>query len=219
MTNYHYGGFWRRLLAFIIDKAIVYALCLSFSLILLLAVGLGSDILTITASPLEKISHGAGAFAFLSVFLSIIIDMTYFTWFHGISGQTPGKMLLRLRVIGANGEPITPGTAFLRWTGYLLSGIVFFSGFLWIAFDRRKQGWHDKIALTLVVRINKVPAPFPSEYPDLSSSPSPASPSGTIISDVPSSDETSETGASTDGKYQTPASQAEKWLDKPGEIL
>jgi uncharacterized RDD family membrane protein YckC len=201
MTNYLYGGFWRRLLAFMIDKTIVYALCLSISLIVLLAAGLGSDILTISASPLEKISRGAGAFAFLSVFLSIIIDMTYFTWFHGISGQTPGKMLLRLRVIGANGKPITPGTAFLRWTGYLLSGLVFFSGFLWIAFDRRKQGWHDKIALTLVVRMNINSAPLPPESPDLLSSPSPPVFSENPLPDAPSFDQTDETGISTDEKY------------------
>lgn len=163
MTNEHYGGFWRRLLAFMIDKTIVYALSLNISLIALFAVGLGNDIMSILQSPPEQISRGIGAFTFLCVFLSLLIDMTYFTWFHGVSGQTPGKMLLHLRVIAVSGEHVTAGTAFLRWSGYLISGLFFSLGFLWIAFDRKKQGWHDKIAMTLVVCVDKVPATAPPE--------------------------------------------------------
>jgi uncharacterized RDD family membrane protein YckC len=155
MENRHYGGFWRRLLAFVIDKTIIYALSLNVSLIALLIVGLGGDIMTLLHSSTEEITGKIGALTTLCVFLSFIIDMAYFTWFHGVNGQTPGKMLLRLRVIAASGEPITPGTAFLRWTGYLISGLFFFLGFFWIAIDRRKQGWHDKIALTLVVPVVK----------------------------------------------------------------
>ena len=47
---------------------------------------------------------------------------------------------------------MTFGLAFLRWVGYILSGIFLYLGFLWIAWDGRKQGWHDKIAGTVVVR-------------------------------------------------------------------
>jgi hypothetical protein len=47
---------------------------------------------------------------------------------------------------------MTPGIAFLRCVGYLISGPVLCLGFLWIAFDGKKQGWHDKIAATLVIR-------------------------------------------------------------------
>ena len=93
-----------------------------------------------------------GVFALLYLAASLLAGMTYFTWFHGIAGRTPGKMLLGLRVIQASGDPMTPGIAFLRWVGYLISGPVFCLGFLWVAFDGRKQGWHDKIAATLVIR-------------------------------------------------------------------
>ncbi len=172
MKNRHYGGFWRRLLAFMIDKTIVYALSLNVSLIALLIVGLGGDIMTLLHSSTEEITGKIGALTTLCVFLSLIIDMAYFTWFHGINGQTPGKMLLRLRVIAASGEPITPGTAFLRWTGYVISGLFFFLGFFWIAIDRRKQGWHDKIALTLVVPVTKIHG-TPAGEPSTDNSPSP----------------------------------------------
>ncbi len=81
-----------------------------------------------------------------------ITDMIYFIWFHGSVGQTPGKMLLGLRVIQASGEKMTFGVAFLRWVGTLVSGLFLSLGYLWIAIDGKKQGWHDKIAATLVIR-------------------------------------------------------------------
>lgn len=153
MEERRYGGFWKRLLAFMIDKTIIYALSLNISLIILLAAGIGNDVMSIIQAPPEKLSRGIGAFAAVSTLLSILIDMTYFTWFTGVSGQTPGKMLMRLRVIAASGDAITTGTAFLRWTGCIVSGVAFFLGFLWIPFDRKKQGWHDKIAMTVVVHV------------------------------------------------------------------
>jgi uncharacterized RDD family membrane protein YckC len=66
-------------------------------------------------------------------------------------------MLMRVQVIQISGEPLTFGLAFLRWVGYIVSGVFLYVGFLWVAWDGRKQGWHDKIAGTLVVH----PAPQP----------------------------------------------------------
>ena len=82
--------------------------------------------------------------------------MAYFTYFHGTTGQTPGKRLLGLRVVQETGEPIGLGTAFLRWVGYIVSGIPMLMGFLWAGADRRKQGWHDKIAGTVVIDLYQV---------------------------------------------------------------
>ncbi len=77
--------------------------------------------------------------------------IAYFTYFHGTTGRTPGKMLLGLQVLSADGTPISFGIAFLRAVGYLVSGALFNIGFIWVAFDKRKQGWHDKIAGTVVI--------------------------------------------------------------------
>jgi uncharacterized RDD family membrane protein YckC len=63
-------------------------------------------------------------------------------------------MLLKLKVIRTTGRNLSFGCAFLRFIGYLISGIVLFLGFIWAAFDGRKQGWHDKLAGTLVVIVN-----------------------------------------------------------------
>lgn len=152
MAGRRYGGFWRRSFAFLIDEVILYFISMILFLIGLLALGLKGNVMErVMASP-EDMTHGMGLFGLLYLAASLLAGMTYFTWFHGVGGRTPGKILLGLRVIQASGDPMTPGVAFLRWVGYLISGPVFCLGFLWIAFDGRKQGWHDKIAATLVVR-------------------------------------------------------------------
>ncbi len=150
MTDKRFGGFWRRLFAFCIDKVILYLLSLILFLIGILALRLGG-------ASIERIvmtgvlPRGMGLFMIAFIFTAILTDMVYFIWFHGSIGQTPGKMLFGLRVIQVSGEKMTFGVAFLRWVGYLISGLFFWLGFLWIAFDGRKQGWHDKIAATLVI--------------------------------------------------------------------
>jgi uncharacterized RDD family membrane protein YckC len=89
----------------------------------------------------------------MSCLLYSVIMFAYFTYFHGATGRTPGKMLLGLQVVSADGVPISFGTAFLRTVGYLISSLLFTFplGFIWAAFDKRKQGWHDKIAGTVVI--------------------------------------------------------------------
>jgi uncharacterized RDD family membrane protein YckC len=71
-------------------------------------------------------------------------------------GATPGKMLVKAKIDTANGlaQP-SAGRLIGRFFAYFASIIPVFLGFLWIAFDRRKQGWHDKIAGTVVIRASK----------------------------------------------------------------
>jgi uncharacterized RDD family membrane protein YckC len=152
MTSRRYGGFWRRFFAFLIDGIILYFVSMILFLIGLLVLGLKGEMLSRILSSFGDPADGIGPFALLYIASSLLVGMIYFTGFHGIAGRTPGKMLLDLRVIQASGDTITPGIAFLRWVGYLISGPLFGLGFLWVAFDGRKQGWHDKIAATLVIR-------------------------------------------------------------------
>lgn len=156
MADKRFGGFWRRLLAYGIDSIILYLVSLILILIGILALKLGGvsfgSIVMMGDLPL-----GAGLFAAVYVVTTLLTGMIYFIWFHGTVGQTPGKMLFGLRVIQISGEKMTLGVAFLRWVGCLVSGLVFLLGFIWIAFDGRKQGWHDKIAATLVIRMGNKP--------------------------------------------------------------
>lgn len=68
------------------------------------------------------------------------------------NGQTPGKMIMNLRVIKVDGTPISDAEAVLRYVGYLINSPIFMLGWLWATWDPNNQGWHDKIARTYVVK-------------------------------------------------------------------
>lgn len=70
-----------------------------------------------------------------------------------IKQATPGKMAVSAKVVDAKtGHAASKGQLIGRYLAYYLSIIPFFLGFIWVAFDRRKQGWHDKLAGTVVIR-------------------------------------------------------------------
>ena len=141
------GGFWIRFIAITIDNIILNILSFILIFIGLIALGLGP-------SGFEEL-EGERIFSFLVPFyiFNIIITIAYYTYFHGSTGQTPGKMICRLKVVCLNGEPLGYGKAFLRWIGYIISSFIFCLGFLWAAWDKNKQAWHDKIVGTYVIRI------------------------------------------------------------------
>ena len=66
---------------------------------------------------------------------------------------TPGKMAIGARIVDAKtgGKPSTR-QLLIRYLGYYVAMLPLFIGILWVAFDPRKQGWHDKLAGTVVVR-------------------------------------------------------------------
>jgi len=66
---------------------------------------------------------------------------------------TPGKMLLGLKIVDANTlGALSTGQLFGRYFSYIVSAIPIYFGFFWIGWDARKQGWHDKLSGTLVIR-------------------------------------------------------------------
>jgi uncharacterized RDD family membrane protein YckC len=85
--------------------------------------------------------------------MSMMIGCFYFTYCHGVTGQTIGKWICGLKVVKKNGESLGLGLAFLRWIGYWVSSFFLCFGFIWIAFSKQKQGWHDKIAGSYVIRV------------------------------------------------------------------
>ncbi|WP_342616982.1 RDD family protein [Rhodoferax sp. GW822-FHT02A01] len=85
--------------------------------------------------------------------INFLLPAALVIWLWVRWGATPGKMAMSARIVDADsGAPLTTGRSAIRYLGYFLSMIPFGVGFLWVAFDRRKQGWHDKIANSVVVR-------------------------------------------------------------------
>jgi len=132
-----FAGFWIRVLAFILDGVIVL----------------------IPLWLLSFMSGGAAAIGFepfmkqleQSTPIHLIIILYLFACLI-IFGRTPGKALLKLRIVDVrSGDRPSALRLIVRHLGYVLSGCLNL-GFLWVAFDQRKQGWHDKIAGTTVIR-------------------------------------------------------------------
>jgi len=100
---------------------------------------------------LERVDEGAfvGLWDFL---LQVVLPAVAVILFWRYRGATPGKMAISAKIVDAKtaGPPAT-GKLILRYFAYLASTLPLFLGFLWIAFDDRKQAFHDKIAGTLVI--------------------------------------------------------------------
>ncbi|HEY8732812.1 MAG TPA: RDD family protein [Candidatus Limnocylindria bacterium] len=86
--------------------------------------------------------------------LSTLIGLAYFLYFWSSygHGQTIGNRVMKIRVVKTNGSELSLTDAFIRYIGLILSCVVIFIGVIWVAFDANKQGWHDKIAGTYVVK-------------------------------------------------------------------
>ena len=132
-----YGGFWRRWLALLIDVAL--AGLLLFPLMRLLG---------ISNEALADVGVRASAKQVMFNIPSIIAGVLFLYY----RSATPGKLIMDLRVVDARSlGRLSLGQAVGRQLAYILSSF-FFLGFIWIAFDVRKQGWHDKLAGTVVIR-------------------------------------------------------------------
>jgi uncharacterized RDD family membrane protein YckC len=120
-----YAGFWIRALAMLIDGII----------------------LNIVGAILGKIlGPNVGGI------LSLGINVAYFIYFIGSSGQTPGKMVCGIKVINADGSDLNFQKAFLRWLGYIISTLTIFIGYIMAAFDEpEKRALHDRIFDTRVI--------------------------------------------------------------------
>jgi uncharacterized RDD family membrane protein YckC len=129
-----YAGFWARAAAFVLDGVIVTVI-----LVPLLVLGFG--IREVSLDPAEQ---WWDLIALLAIAAAVIGFWRY-------CGATPGKLALGLRIVDAkSGRPPTIGRLVVRFLAYFVSAPLYL-GFLWVAIDRRKQGWHDKIAGTVVI--------------------------------------------------------------------
>ena len=137
MERHNYAGFWIRVSAALIDTVLMtVAVAIPLTLIY------GSDYWTS-----DKLVMGFWD----AVFYVVPIFITVWFWVKCLG--TPGKMILRLRVIDAStGEAISTARGTGRYLGYYVSAIPLLLGFIWVAFDKKKQGFHDKLAGTFVVR-------------------------------------------------------------------
>ncbi|MGH2450729.1 MAG: RDD family protein [Candidatus Limnocylindria bacterium] len=96
----------------------------------------------------------AGGDATRSSGISTLLGLAYFLYFWSSygKGQTLGMRALNIRVVKTDGSQLDLIAALIRYVGLIISFVVLFIGVLWVIFDAQKQGWHDKIASTYVVK-------------------------------------------------------------------
>jgi uncharacterized RDD family membrane protein YckC len=86
--------------------------------------------------------------------LQIVLSAGYVIYFWSSSGATPGKAIMSLKVVSADGGAIiSPSTAALRYVGTWISAIALLLGYLWVIWDPKHEAWHDKIAGTKVIKV------------------------------------------------------------------
>ena len=141
MYEQNYAGFWIRVGASLIDTILIMVLTFPIA----------------TAIYGEAYWDSESLVAGLwDVVLSYILPAITVIVFWVYKSATPGKMITNLIIVDAEtgGKPST-GQFVGRYFAYYLSAIPLLLGFIWVAFDKRKQGWHDKLAGTVVIRKNE----------------------------------------------------------------
>lgn len=85
--------------------------------------------------------------------LWLLVCLAYFAGMWAWKGTTVGGVVVGLKVVRQDGHPLTFVVALVRGLAAAFSVVVLFLGFIWIAFDSERQGWHDKIAGTVVLKL------------------------------------------------------------------
>jgi len=149
-----YAGFWIRLLARLLDGLI---LGIPFAILFGIFGAFGA-LFANSSSSSDQTAQGAAVALFGGVFLllylfALVVTVGYWIYFWGSTGQTLGMRLLRLRIVDAKtGGPIGYGRAAIRLLMTIVNSWACYIGWIWVAFDPRKQGWHDKVADSVVIR-------------------------------------------------------------------
>jgi len=137
-SDLEYAGFWLRVGASLIDTILMMVIIV----------------------PVLSMIYGKGYWASEAVFLgawdllfNYVLPAIVVIVFWIVKSATPGKILLDISIVDAEtgGKP-SNGQLIGRYFAYYVSALPLMLGFIWVGFDKRKQGWHDKLAGTLVVK-------------------------------------------------------------------
>jgi uncharacterized RDD family membrane protein YckC len=137
------AGFWIRLVALLLDALLFAGVQASLDVIGRRVWGPGVEEFGVTRG--------------LVVMCTALFTLLYTSVLHSVGGQTVGKMLVGIRVIGADGSPLPLGAAFLRHLAYALSALPCGVGFAMAGLRADKRALHDLVAGS---RVERVPVPF-----------------------------------------------------------
>lgn len=133
-----YVGFWPRVGAALIDTLMLVIITMPLTYIVYGQV----------SSPRGDAFQGP-----LDVVINLVLPAVLVVWLWAKMQATPGKLAMSARIVDADtGDAPTLTQLTIRYLGYFVSTIPLGLGLIWVGFDRRKQGWHDKMANTVVIK-------------------------------------------------------------------
>ena len=143
-ADVQYAGFWVRVGASLIDMIIL--LTATYPLLWWFYAGNWDLIFATGLAEQPQV-------LWFDISINYILPFIYTIAVWLIWSSSPGKILLGLKIVDADtGENLDIKQSVIRYLGYFPAMMVFFIGIFWVAFDPRKQGWHDKMANTVVIR-------------------------------------------------------------------
>ena len=141
-----YVGFWIRFLAFILDSIVVMIFLYFVALFIPASVDTSSINL---ANQEELIAMLPDLLPRMG--LDALLAALVFLLLWNFIRSSLGKVIFHAYIANTAGQKASFGQLLIRYLGYFVSLACFGLGFLWIAFDPKKQGWHDKLAGTVVI--------------------------------------------------------------------
>lgn len=138
MNDKEYAGFWIRFGALLIDIVVIMI------------------VIYVPLSFIYGDDYWVGDqyyYGFWDVMFGDVLPLVATVWFWTRYRATPGKMATKLEIVDAKtGNTISTGQAIGRYFAYILAALPLCLGFIWVGIDKRKQGFHDKLAGTVVIR-------------------------------------------------------------------
>jgi uncharacterized RDD family membrane protein YckC len=149
-----FGGFWIRVVSYIIDAIVINMALFPVQIIIGLASGASSAAATSAGSSAAS-AGAAGAqlgMQLVSSAIGLCAGWLYFSLMESMKGGTLGKMAVGLAVVDAEGRYLSFGHATGRYFSKILSGIACGLGYIMAGFHPQKRGWHDSLANTYVIQ-------------------------------------------------------------------
>ena len=146
-SDVQYAGFWGRTGASLID--IIILMIATYPILWFFYSGDWHRIFATGLSEQPQV-------LWFDITVNYILPFVYTVMVWMLWSASPGKILLGLKIVDADtGDNIDLKQSIIRYVGYFPAMMVLFIGIFWVAFDKRKQGWHDKMANTVVIRTNE----------------------------------------------------------------
>jgi uncharacterized RDD family membrane protein YckC len=148
IAQWRYAGFWIRFVARVIDFVILGVVGVIIRLPLMVMFGLSARE---SGAAAVAILPAALALAGVLTLINIAIAVGYEVYFVSTKGGTVGKLILGLKIIRADGGPVSAGLAAARYFAQWISAIILMIGYIMAGLDIEKRSLHDRICNTRVI--------------------------------------------------------------------